>query len=117
MATVECGYEILDGECVNCGAAYLENDDSDGEFQADDLVGFIYGNGVDNGGVGPEFEFEDDEDDDEGDDVELDLNGDYDDEEDRYDEEDDFLVRDDEVEASGTETDEGSELEGDDLVS
>lgn len=105
---VECGYEVLDGSCINCGANYLDHDDSDGEFAADDLVGFIYGNGVDNGGVGPDFEFDDlDEE------VDPDLRSDLDDADQLTD--DGFIVGDDEVEESVWDSEEGSDFEGEDL--
>ena len=112
---VECGHEILDGSCTNCGANYLEHDDSDGEFEADDLVGFLYGNGDDIGEPGPQFEFQEDDDDHEESDLDPDLRSDFD-EDDRL-TDDGFLVGDDEVEPSGSETEDGSEFEGDELVS
>lgn len=56
---VECGHEIDDGYCTNCGAEYLVEDESDGELEAEDLVGYLYGDGQDDGDDGPQFEFED----------------------------------------------------------
>jgi len=101
---VDCGYEINDGSCVNCGAVYLENDDSDGSLEADDLVGFLYGDGQDHAeDDGPGFEFGDESDEGESEEGSVLTDG--------------FLVDDEEVLIlSGSDSEEEEEGDGDELV-